>query len=239
MRAMNEADDPDDLEAIWGTRAEAFCAALGAGYANVWRCPHPLALGGNAMRRTHLRGHTNILKRLLIHAGAFNLARLLRHFFGFGTPRGRASSCAPLLSLYRALRPLIADQIPIRGYHACRPLSPILAVSPIPGRLPPRAASCLRSSGTGRPNPESSQTRHQKKGFPGARGRPLFVHRLNRSGILAIPGQRCLGLTHRRTVLRRWVAGRCLHLALQQFLQVLRRDGLAVVHALLRFPDER
>jgi hypothetical protein len=27
------------------------------------------------MRRTHLRGHTNILKRLLIHAGGFNLLR--------------------------------------------------------------------------------------------------------------------------------------------------------------------
>jgi len=26
-----------------------------------------------AMRRTRLRGHSNILKRLLIHAGAFNL----------------------------------------------------------------------------------------------------------------------------------------------------------------------
>src|ERR1700692_3260980 len=30
------------------------------------------------MRRTHLRGHTNILKRLLIHAGGFNLGLLLR-----------------------------------------------------------------------------------------------------------------------------------------------------------------
>ena len=27
------------------------------------------------MRRTHLRGHENILKRLLVHAGAFNLGR--------------------------------------------------------------------------------------------------------------------------------------------------------------------
>jgi len=30
------------------------------------------------VRRTHLRGHTNILKRLLIHAGGFNLGLLLR-----------------------------------------------------------------------------------------------------------------------------------------------------------------
>src|ERR1700730_8815993 len=36
------------------------------------------------MRRTHLRGHTNILKRLLIHAGAFNLGLLLRAILGAG-----------------------------------------------------------------------------------------------------------------------------------------------------------
>src|SRR5881409_2970268 len=30
------------------------------------------------MRRTHLRGHTNILKRLLIHAGGFNLGLVMR-----------------------------------------------------------------------------------------------------------------------------------------------------------------
>jgi len=40
------------------------------------------------MRRTHLRGHTNILKRLLIHAGGFNLGLLMRHLIGIGTPRG-------------------------------------------------------------------------------------------------------------------------------------------------------
>jgi transposase len=40
------------------------------------------------MRRTHLRGHANILKRLLIHAGGFNLGLLMRHLIGSGTPRG-------------------------------------------------------------------------------------------------------------------------------------------------------
>ena len=40
------------------------------------------------MRRTHLRGHENILKRLLVHAGAFNLGILMRKAFGRGTPRG-------------------------------------------------------------------------------------------------------------------------------------------------------
>ena len=32
-----------------------------------------VSLGTGGMRRTHLRGHTNILKRLLIHACGFNL----------------------------------------------------------------------------------------------------------------------------------------------------------------------
>ncbi len=40
------------------------------------------------MRRTHLRGHQNILKRLLIHVGAFNLSLILRREIGVGTPRG-------------------------------------------------------------------------------------------------------------------------------------------------------
>jgi transposase len=40
------------------------------------------------MRRTHLRGHENILKRLLIHASGFNFGLLLRGIFGVGTARG-------------------------------------------------------------------------------------------------------------------------------------------------------
>ena len=39
------------------------------------------------MRRTHLRHHANILKRLLIHASAFNLGLLMRKICGSGTPR--------------------------------------------------------------------------------------------------------------------------------------------------------
>lgn len=73
---------------------------------------HAYETGG--MRRTHLRGHTNILKRLLIHLGAFNLALLLRHRLGFGTPRGLQGRSglvhALLFRLYRALRPLLSAQ---------------------------------------------------------------------------------------------------------------------------------
>jgi transposase len=39
------------------------------------------------MRRTHLRGHENILKRQLVHVGAFNLSLILRRLLGAGTPR--------------------------------------------------------------------------------------------------------------------------------------------------------
>jgi len=39
------------------------------------------------MRRTHLRGHENILKRQLVHVGAFNLSLILRQLLGAGTPR--------------------------------------------------------------------------------------------------------------------------------------------------------
>jgi transposase len=42
------------------------------------------------MRRLHLRGRNNILKRLLVHAGAGNLGLLLRAQFGMGTPKGWA-----------------------------------------------------------------------------------------------------------------------------------------------------
>ena len=47
------------------------------------------------MRRTHLRGHPNILKRLLVHVCGFNLGLLMRQLTGVGTPRslqGRATA---------------------------------------------------------------------------------------------------------------------------------------------------
>src|SRR5213080_1628772 len=47
---------------------------------------HCYETGG--MRRTHLRGRENILKRLLIHIAGFNLSLVLRLMTGKGTPRG-------------------------------------------------------------------------------------------------------------------------------------------------------
>ena len=40
------------------------------------------------MRRVHLRGRENILKRLLIHVSGYNLSLVLRLLLGKGTPRG-------------------------------------------------------------------------------------------------------------------------------------------------------
>src|SRR3954462_4579449 len=39
------------------------------------------------LRRVHLRGRENILKRLVVHSGAANLGLLMRTLFGKGTPR--------------------------------------------------------------------------------------------------------------------------------------------------------
>ena len=47
------------------------------------------------MRRVHLRGHPNILKRLLVQVCGFNLGLLMRQLTGVGTPRslqGRAAA---------------------------------------------------------------------------------------------------------------------------------------------------
>jgi transposase len=64
---------------------------------------HLYETGG--MRRVHLRGHPNMLKRLLMHVCGFNLGLLLRKLCGVGTPhslQGRAA--AAFAALIVALR---------------------------------------------------------------------------------------------------------------------------------------
>jgi transposase len=56
-----------------------------------------------AMRRTHLRGHQNILKRQLIHVGAFNLSLIFRSLIGAGTPRELKNRCALLQFVLHSL----------------------------------------------------------------------------------------------------------------------------------------
>ena len=69
---------------------------------------HLYETGG--MRRTHLRGHENILKRLLVHAGACNLGLLMRTRFGIGTPRGLQGRSAAVIAALVAWWCLIRDR---------------------------------------------------------------------------------------------------------------------------------
>jgi transposase len=57
---------------------------------------HLYETGG--MRRTHLRGHDNILKRVLIHTSGFNLGLIMRRLIGVGTPRGLQGHLAAVLA---------------------------------------------------------------------------------------------------------------------------------------------
>jgi transposase len=70
------------------------------------------------MRRTHLRGHDNILKRILIHSGAFNLALLIRQTCGVGTPRGlQGRAVAVFAHLIRLCRLWWAVKRPPASLH--------------------------------------------------------------------------------------------------------------------------
>jgi transposase len=62
---------------------------------------HMYETGG--MRRVHLKGRDNILKRLLVQAGAFNLALLLRKLVGVGKPRRLQGALARILACLRLL----------------------------------------------------------------------------------------------------------------------------------------
>jgi transposase len=87
-----------------------------------------------ALRRTHLRGHTNILKRVLIHTGGFNLGLIMRQLIGVGTPRGLQGRVAVVIALLLALLSgvrrrfgLIRASLPLltitRGWATIRPPS--------------------------------------------------------------------------------------------------------------------
>lgn len=84
---------------IRGERGKALLRARGEkierGFA------HAYDSGG--MRRLHLRGHPNILKRLLIHNAGFNLGLLMRQLAGIGKPRVLQGRLAALLALLWAV----------------------------------------------------------------------------------------------------------------------------------------
>ena len=47
----------------------------------------------------HLRGRENVLKRLVVHAGAANLGLLMRKLFGAGTPKSLQGRLAGAFSV--------------------------------------------------------------------------------------------------------------------------------------------
>lgn len=90
---------------------------------------HAYNTGG--MRRTHLRGHTNILKRLHVHLGAQNLGLLMRQWFGAGKPRqwrGRKAAPAALAALGAAIFVVLAHLLAPQSTGAlCAPHSELEA----------------------------------------------------------------------------------------------------------------
>jgi hypothetical protein len=70
---------------------------------------HLYETGG--MRRTHLRGHGNILKRLLVHVAACNLGLWMRPLTGIGTPRGLQGRWAAVGAFYFTLWVRLCDPL--------------------------------------------------------------------------------------------------------------------------------
>ena len=87
------------------------------------------------MRRTHLRHHPNILKRVLIHVAAFNLGLVMRQAMGVGTPRGlqgrlkaaRAASRRLLVAWRVRFRLLMRQLHPSRWNLSAQPFRLIVA----------------------------------------------------------------------------------------------------------------
>jgi hypothetical protein len=85
-------------------------------------CAHLYETGG--LRRAHVRGHENVLKRLLVHASAFNLGLWMRSLFGVGTPRTlqprRGDWCAAQCGVDADLR---GDQLESRRVAGFSPVA--------------------------------------------------------------------------------------------------------------------
>ena len=88
---------------------------------------HTLETGG--MRRVHLRGRDNILKRYLVHVAGFNLSLVMREVLGFGTPRGLAGRLAALPARMCELFAGIWSALVLAGRSIGRPV-PHLAPTP-------------------------------------------------------------------------------------------------------------
>ena len=105
---------------------------------------HLYETGG--LRRTHVRGHANILKRLLIQTSAFNLGLLMRTLIGVGTPRGLQGRLAAVWALVVALWTRVVDlwrhdHTP-SGDHAPAGTPQFRTISSPRGRMGPLTTGC-------------------------------------------------------------------------------------------------
>jgi transposase len=73
--------------------------------------PNALLYETGGMRRTHVRGHNNILKRLLVHAAACNLGLWMRTLTGIGTPRGLQGRLAAVLAFFFTFWTVLRDRV--------------------------------------------------------------------------------------------------------------------------------
>jgi transposase len=107
---------------------------------------HAYETGG--MRRLHLRGRENILKRLLIHMGGFNLSLVMRQLLGKGTPRAwQGFSADAVLTFLRLWLALLAHSeeenasrtMPVSAYALSADVSMSLSLQ---SREPTSATGC-------------------------------------------------------------------------------------------------
>jgi transposase len=99
---------------IRGTRGKALLRRRGEYVERSFA--HVYDTGG--MRRTHLRGHTNILKRLLVHVGGFNLGLLMRQLVGVGKPRRLQGACAGAVVALVGVCAALFDLLDVYRGHA-------------------------------------------------------------------------------------------------------------------------
>ena len=88
---------------------------------------HCYETGG--MRRVYLRGQENILKRVLIHVGTFNLSLIFRKTLGAGTPRELSNQQSRPIFVYLCLSVAvrcveIESPTDLRAQHSSKPEKP-------------------------------------------------------------------------------------------------------------------
>jgi len=83
---------------------------------------HVLETGG--MRRVHLRGRINILKRMLVHVGGFNLGLVMRKLLGIGKPRRLQGVVALIFDLMPCVWRWVAAIRPIPGSELAEKVIP-------------------------------------------------------------------------------------------------------------------